>query len=298
MRITLGVDSRTPEANDPIVSLLKRLVFPQSHVDVVHLVAPLVFPSGELLPALVGFAAFSYEQTEWPDASAAVTAVAESLQPIYTTSELVLVGSPAEGILREAERAETDLVALNASHDPAWKSAFIGSVARAAVVGATASVLLARQPKDPQRPLHAVLATDHSAYGDRCIERLGSCLPQGIAELTVLTAFPLAATQEQLIQLGKFDQATRGTLEHELKGRNADVIARLDAAFGESSPVMQSRVVDAPIHEAIQQTMEETNADLLILGAHGHSFVERLTTGSVSFREALSSPYSVLIVRA
>lgn len=298
MRITLGVDSRTPEANEPILSLLQRLAFPNSHVDVVHIVAPLVLPSGEMLPALSGFAMLSYEQMEWPDASAAVTAVAEKLQGHYTTTEVVVNGAPAIGLLHEAERSKTDLIALNASHDPAWKSAFIGSVARAAVIGSTSSVLLARPRKDSSRPLHAVLATDHSPYVGHCIERLGTFLPQGIAELTVLTAFPLAVLQQQLVAAGKFDQVTGNTMEHELMGRNADVIARLDAAFGDHAPVMQSRVVDAPIHEAICQTMEETNADLLILGAHGHSFIERLTTGSISFREALSSPYSVLILRA
>lgn len=298
MRITLGVDSRTPEANAPVVSLLTQLAFAKSHVDIVHIVPPPVFPGGEIVPAISGLAVLSYEQQEWPEATAAVTAVAESLTPQYTTAEVLVNGMPAEGLLREAERSHTELVALNASHDAAWKGAFVGSVARAAVIGATSSVLIARPRKDPSRPLHAVFATDHSPYATRCAELLGTFGPHGLAELTVLTAFPIAAMQEQLLKAGKLEQLTGNALEHDLMGRNADTIARLDATFGDDGPVMQSRVVDAPVHEAIAQVMEETQADLLILGAHGHSFLERLTTGSVSFRAALSSPYSVLILRA
>lgn len=297
MRISLGVDSRTPEANEPVIALLKKLAFSQSHVDIVHIVPPPVFPGGEIIPAISGLAVLSYEQQEWPEATAAVTAVAESLAPLYTTAEVVVNGMPAEGILREAERSQTDLIALNASHDAAWKGAFVGSVARAAVIGAKTSILIARPPKDPSRPLHAVFATDHSPYASQCAELLGTLLPHGIAELTVLTAFPITAMQEQLLQTGKLEQLTGNSIEHDLKVRNADTIAKLDAVLGDDAPVMQSRVVDLPVNEAIDQVMEETHADLLILGAHGHSFIERLTTGSVSFRAALSSPFSVLILR-
>lgn len=298
MRISLGVDSRTPDANQPIVSLLQRLAFSQSEVDVLHVVPPVQFPGGELLPVLSAFAALSYEQLEWPDASTAVTAVAEQLKPHYTTRETIVTGTPATDFLRESERQGAELLALNASHTPAWEGGFVGSVARAAVVAASCSVLIARPPHVAARPLHAVLATDHSPYLDRCLSVLEASPPTGLAELTVLTASPLRAIREQLFATGKSAASAETDPEHELRSRNADVIARLDAAFGDSAPVMQSRVFDGPVHEAIAQTMEETSADLLILGAQGHRFFERLTLGSVSFRAALHGPYSVLILRA
>lgn len=297
MKIVLGVDSRTPEANAPVVSLLKRLAFADSEVEVVHVVAPPVFPGGELLPVLSGLIASQYENTEWPDASAATAHVAETLGSLYPVTETVVTGTPAETLLRAAERAGARLLALNASHDPAWKTVFVGSVARAAALGAQESVLLARPDALESRPLHAVFATDHSPYADQCATLLGELLPQGIAELTVLTAFPIAALREQLTHQGEAGIAEGAQLEHTLRTRNADTIARLDAAFGDAAPVMQSRVVDKPITEAIAEAMAETNADLLILGAHGHSIVERLVAGSVSLHHALSSPYSVLLLR-
>ena len=297
MKIILGVDSRTPEANAPVVSLLKKLAFTNGEVEVVHIVPPPVFPGGELLPVLSGMAAQFYESHEWPDANQVVARVSEGLGEVYPVTETVLMGAPAQELLAVAACSQNSLLALNASHDSAWKGAFVGSVARAAVIGAKESVVIARPPQHPDKPLHAVFATDHSPYADRCATLLGELLPQGIAELTVLTAFPIAAMREQLAQSGAAGIAEGEQVEHGLRGRNADTIARLDAAFGDSGPVMQSRVVDKPIDTAITEAMTETSADLLILGAHGHGFVERLIAGSVSFRHALSSPYSVLLLR-
>ncbi len=297
MKIILGVDSRTPEANAPVVSLLKKLAFTDGEVEVVHIVPPPVFPGGELLPVLSGMAAQAYESHEWPDAGHAVALVAESLGDTYPVTETVLMGAPAQELLAVAACRQASLLALNASHDAAWKGAFVGSVARAAVIGAKESVLIARPPQHPDKPLHAVFATDHSPYADRCVALLGELLPQGIAELTVLTAFPIGVAREQLARQGAEGVAEGDQMEHSLRVRNADTIARLDAAFGDSGPVMQSHVVDKPIDAAIADAMTETEADLLILGAHGHGFVERLIAGSVSFRHALSSTYSVLLLR-
>jgi nucleotide-binding universal stress UspA family protein len=297
MKIVLGVDSRTPEANAPVVSLLKKIAFVGGEVEVVHVVPPPVFPGGELLPVLSGIAAQFYEGQELPDASLAVAHVAEALGSTYPTTETVITGTPATMLLAAAESAGAQLLALNASHDPAWKTAFVGSVARAAVLDAGESVLLARPAALPDRPLHAVFATDHSPYADRCAALLGELLPLGVAELTVLTAFPIAAMREQLLAQSKGEAVAGDQVEHSLRVRNADIIARLDAAFGDSPPVMQSRILDKPIDDAIAETMTETHADLLILGAQGHSFTERLTVGSVSFRYALSSSYSVLLLR-
>jgi hypothetical protein len=44
--------------------------------------------------------------------------------------------------------------------------------------------------------------------------------------------------------------------------------------------------------------MDAMSADLLILGAKGHGFLERITMGSVSLRQAIAGMYSTLILRA
>jgi nucleotide-binding universal stress UspA family protein len=57
-------------------------------------------------------------------------------------------------------------------------------------------------------------------------------------------------------------------------------------------------VVESDADDAIRNAMREQTADLLILGAQGHGFFERMLTGSVALHHTVSEPYSVLLVRA
>jgi nucleotide-binding universal stress UspA family protein len=60
---------------------------------------------------------------------------------------------------------------------------------------------------------------------------------------------------------------------------------------------IETALYTQPIHEAIDRALDQASAELLILGAKGHSLLERLTLGSVSLHQAISGPCSVLILR-
>jgi nucleotide-binding universal stress UspA family protein len=56
--------------------------------------------------------------------------------------------------------------------------------------------------------------------------------------------------------------------------------------------------VNASVNDAIKQTMQEFNAQLLIVGAHGHGFFERMMLGSIALHQVVAEPHSVLVLRA
>jgi nucleotide-binding universal stress UspA family protein len=58
------------------------------------------------------------------------------------------------------------------------------------------------------------------------------------------------------------------------------------------------RVERGDANAAIRTVMRQENADLLILGAQGHGFLDRLQHGSVSFHQVVAESYSVLLLRA
>jgi nucleotide-binding universal stress UspA family protein len=58
------------------------------------------------------------------------------------------------------------------------------------------------------------------------------------------------------------------------------------------------RVVKGHANDAIRDTMNDFGGELLILGAHGHSFLEQLLIGSVSLHQVVGEPYSTFLVRA
>jgi nucleotide-binding universal stress UspA family protein len=60
----------------------------------------------------------------------------------------------------------------------------------------------------------------------------------------------------------------------------------------------ESVVVEGLPIPAIREAMRETESQLLILGAKGHSLLERLSLGSVSYHFAIGEAVNLLILRA
>lgn len=208
----------------------------------------------------------------------------------------VKIGTPTTEILNRADETSTDLLAVRGSNKNTLSAFFLGSVARALVEGASQSVLLT-QGSAPQGPLRVVVAMDHSEYVEKALEKLVSWAPQGIGHLTVLYVLPAPykADMDQLAQ----------EIAHEAYGRPVrtpeevtEAAAKaLGVKLGLPMEAIHSVVAHGSVAQAIETTLDASDADLLILGAKGHSFLERLTLGSTSFHAVTTCPKSVLVLR-
>lgn len=312
MKILVGVDDETDDGKTtsagvwtPVIHLLRRLQFPAASYDAVHVMAPYGAAADGLERLLVPEADLRRVYQEERDAAEQlIEEAAHQLQQSGAQAQsAVIEGRTAAALLDRADAQGADLIAVNALRTPSPLAALLtGSVARSLVVGAHQSVLLARADGAEYRipedvPVRAVLATDHSPYVNRCISLLGRFAPAGIEHLAVLSAY----SQEGLRSLGPLvgrvaiDPAE--AIREELSARNDTVIEVLSRHLTETT--FSSHVVAGSVHEAIDDTLAETKADLLILGAKGHGFVERTLLGSVSFRQAVTAGrHSVLILRA
>ncbi len=296
MKIVLGADLAMAAGGSPAVELLKRLRFGEAQIDVMHVVPPPVYTGWEYDPVIAPSVLAEIAQRDRESAHEALDKVVAEIGP--GAGAVVAMGNPTERLMAHADENHADLVVINGTVAGPLVAFLTGSVARGLVIGAHQSVLLARGKSEPLRPLRAVLATDHSPYSERCVTKLTQLWPQGIQHITVLTAYPedrIRAMEPMLPQMGVEPvEAVKETLE----AKNNALIQKLGGCFHPMLTTFESRVSPLGIHEAIAAAMKETDADLLILGAHGHSFLERLTLGSVSFRESVFAPYSVLVVRA
>lgn len=208
----------------------------------------------------------------------------------------VRIGNPAAELLNRADETSAELVAVRGSDKTSLSAFFLGSVARALVEGATQSVLLTRGSA-PQHPLRVVIATDHSEYIEKALEKLIRWFPKGIGRLTLLHVRP-AAYKAEMDQLAQ-------EIAHEAYGRPVrtpeEVTEAAAKALGERlgipTEAVHSLVAHGSVTQAIETTLDAADADLLILGAKGHSFLERLTLGSTSFHAVTTCPKSVLILR-
>jgi nucleotide-binding universal stress UspA family protein len=297
MRVLLGA-GMAQGANSPAVQLVKRLRFNAAQVEAVHVVSPMVVPAMEPGMGVPPFALNDLIQVEEARAREITRSIAEAFGDASAGTS-VLHGNVASQLLDHAEETGADLIAVDGHEYSPLMAAIIGSVARGLLLGAKQSVLLAKSSDAPlDRPIRAVLATDHSEYADACWEKLIHFWPRGIEHLTVLTAYPedrLKALEPMLPPMGI--SASRA-VHDQACARNQALMTRLSDCFHPSCTTMDSVVSSLPIHDAIAAQMQASRADLLILGAKGHGLIERLTVGSVALREALTLTQSVLVVRS
>jgi nucleotide-binding universal stress UspA family protein len=302
MYITIGVD--VEEGVDaPMLHLLKRLRFNAAKVEAVRVVSREYYPLGD--PGMGAYATsveqmFEIEEKNAENVSQQVAAVFGSASAGAT----VLQGHPVHMLLGHAQEKSADLIAIDGRETNPLLAAMIGSTSRGLLLGASQSVLIAKDAKDPKksdvpedRPVRAVLATDHSPYANKCWEHLMRFMPRGIEHITILTAYPKNYFEAWEPLLPPMGVSAASAIYNDLHNRNEELKTRLAQRFDPAVTTIDAVVSPLSVHEAIQQQMAESQADLLILGAKGHGLLERLTIGSVALREALTQPKSVLVVR-
>lgn len=202
-------------------------------------------------------------------------------------------GDASSEILAHADAVGADIVAVGAANLSAWSRLTLGSVSRRVLAAAPCSVLIAKSAPLPRLPLRAVFATDHSPYAKRCAFLLAKLAPAGIGQLLVLTAFPRSLVTKIAASEPHFKADVASWVEARLYEENRLIAAQLGGVTGR----VEEQVSSEPPLVAIRKALDGWNADLLIVGAHGHGMVDRFITGSVSVEMATSDPRHILVLR-
>jgi len=271
MKVVVGID--LSEQWKAPIHLLQRIRFPDVSPTLIHALEPI--PAIGMYPEVVDQSAFAAVEKERQEAAQkALDAAHHALG--MKCEELLVPGSAVHVFLTESENRHADLIAVGSGQQGGWGSLFFGSVGKGLLVGSEASVLFGKEPVKEAGPLSAIFATDHSDYADRAVEWLFSHQPLGLAQTTVLTAIDENATNEKEIAKANHDLAIR---------------------FNQHGMAARGEVRRGHPSAAIREAMQDHKADILILGAQGHGFFERLRIGSLSFEQVVNSPHSVLVVR-
>lgn len=223
----------------------------------------------------------------------------EAAVALNTSAEVekkMIPGDPLRNLLDVADTEQVDLIAVGTQKKSSLQAMLMGSVTRGLLTASTHSFLAAKECATKDGPLTAVFATDHSDYADRAVDLLVRLAPKGIGRLVVLAvidgkaqrAFKSFHSDPELTT--NVDMWAEGRLEHE----NLSVCRKLQGCI----PTCDERVEHGDVNQTIRKTMEAEHADLLILGAQGHGFIDRLKSGSVSFHQVVAENYSVLVLRA
>lgn len=288
MKVVLGIDNEG--SANAAVCMLDSLGFPNLTVDAVHVLERLGGLGWSSVEPKDRVARYLRDQEVTAEAALA-RAVENLKERKFTATPHLLSGFVGNRLIEFATESAADLVALGATEPE--EAPFSGTIAKKILIGARQSVLVAKGAPFTRKRLTVVFATDHSEYSARCATRLLSLAPQGIERLVVLTAYPkdLIRSMEAALPNVKSDVAS--WVEQGLRQSNAKFLEALRPL----APTQISRIEARPVVEAIDCAMQEEKADLLILGAQGHGFIDRHILGSVSMHVATARPHSVLVLR-
>lgn len=275
MKAILGID--VAGAYKPALRLLERL--------------KIQFDEILLVSALERDVAVERERTE-----AVLSEVAKRVEEngVRCRSEVV-PGRAAEVLIELGERESADLIAVQSERKGAFRSFFFGSVSRGLTIGANRSLLISKDHSVPDGAIGAVFATDHSSYSQLVADEFIRLAPKGIGKLHIVSAVSM---QDYSFWAEHFDpyrstEEREKALQKEFRDRNAALAERFLKEGYQAT--YESPIGSA--NEAIVQAMESQGAELLIIGAQGHGFVERMLIGSVSLHQVVIEPHSVLLIR-
>lgn len=243
------------------------------------------FPNQEVLDRIreKGHAAFA--ETE-----KMVAAAAERLKsdfPSWKIESSALPGFAHWGVLETSEKWKPDLIVVGSHGRNAIGRAVLGSSSLKILSEALCSVRVARmtpsRTPDDDSPVRVVIGFDGSPDAQKAVESVaGRAWRQNSAARLVTSIDPFiagAAGFEPDIEKVRVSQQ--------------EAVRRLEAAGLHVSTAV--RIGDAK--KVLVEEAEKWGADAIFVGAKGHSFIDRVLLGSVSYAAAARAHCAVEVVR-
>jgi nucleotide-binding universal stress UspA family protein len=219
---------------------------------------------------------------------------AERMKGSFRVDTAVILGGASSCLTRESRKMNADLIAVGSERKDAFASLFLGSVTKGLAIDAQRSILIGRKPTSGSG-ITAVIATDHSDYMTNCLNRLVELAPAGLSKVVLVSAFHVEAEARSALAFDHPELAAFAPQALEAK-----LTERSEASKALLAPLnceVEIMVGGGHPNDVINDAMAQTNADLLILGAQGHGFIERHALGSTSMHFVVAEDHNLLILR-
>lgn len=251
-----------------------------------------------LEPLLFGYEAglppdFSRQQIEWREELLREQAKRLGIAEAELAGLAVQVGAPYRVLTEHARTAGAGLIVVGATGSGPLAAGLLGSTAERVLRKATCPVLLVRGELQvpPRRVLAPVDLSTLSGDAFRCGLHLLKQVSKG-AEVELRVVFALSFLDALAKQRQKGEPSTE-----QVERRCAGELQRF---ILENRPGAQCRLETAVLPgEArfeILRELGEHPFDLVVLGTHGRSGLDRLVLGSVAATVARKAPCSVLLI--
>ncbi|SFR63653.1 universal stress protein [Halogeometricum limi] len=223
-----------------------------------------------------------------------VEAVASNADPATTVHTEILKGTPSNEILRYARENDADLLVLGTHGRSGVRRVITGSVAERVVRLADVPVLTVREREETSLDTtydRILVATDASEDAEAAVEHALSLAARFDAEVHVLYVVDTSVIRPKLGNL--VPETVRSALE--TVGKEA--LAAAEARAEDVGVDAVTEMVDGVPSRKILSYADENGADVVVVGTHGRTGVDRLLLGSTTERILRSASTPVLSVR-
>lgn len=221
------------------------------------------------------------------------------LRDRFPAARAVVEQAPArEGIVRAAQALRADLVCMGTHGRTGLPRLLQGSVAQHVVVHSPVPVLTVRRGQERPPQVACILApTDFSPAADAALPWADLLARVFGARLVLLHV--VEVTYELLVDLPPtaWGEAGGETIARELEARARGQLEARAQRLGPSEHVLRTGLGAGLSRQLIIEVANEVGADLVVMGTHGRTGVERILFGSVAEHVIRTSPVPVLTVR-
>ncbi len=206
--------------------------------------------------------------------------------------EEVETGEPRDAILKSAVEHDVDAIVMGTRGRRGVGRLLLGSVTEGVIRDAEVPVLVVRGDSEVRRPYPIetiVVPTDGSAHAEVALERaltIASHHDATVHILSIVDVAPAGIEDQNDLRLDRLERFARRVVDEGVeRATNAGVETEVTVTYGST-------------HQKIRTYTDAVDADLLVMGTHGRSGLDRLLLGSVTERVLRTATTPVLTVRA
>lgn len=199
---------------------------------------------------------------------------------------------PPEGISTVAARQQSDLVVVGATGRNAVRELFVGSTAEEVVRTSDLPVLVVA-PDEPDADYDRIVApVDFSACSRRGLELAIEMAHRNGAALDIVHAYRLPTSQ-----VSEFGPSTTPVEIDKIRNEHTHRLEEFVEDFELDGLSYRLHVETGDPAGTVIDTVDDTDADLVVMGTHGRRGFKKLFLGSTAAKVLRRMPCSIMTVR-
>jgi nucleotide-binding universal stress UspA family protein len=140
-----------------------------------------------------------------------------------------------------------------------------------------------------------LIGVDDSAHSKAALDYVKTVRWPSGTRFVVLTAARLQASAYTLVDAGGLSWMK--TAKEEMVPQAEELASRVERELQDAGLATEARVVHGDPREALVDAARSTGADLVVVGSHGRTGLDKLMMGSVASHVVTHAPCSVMVVK-